>query len=485
MELVDVRARASPTTGGRGPSCRRSCGSAPCSAACIRSAGVDIRIHPAAERAGSPPRSRRSPGRASPGASTARRAARAARRTARAASPRAAPASASASHRPRRRRSGGIAFIADLADRVLAELAGGDAAADVVDVGQVAVVGRLDRDDRAQVRRPQLGDLDRGEPAVADAPHPDRPVAPRLRGEPLDRVVAVEGLRLGVLVEGDRRRTIPCHGRRPGTGRSRAGRGTSPRAMSAFRRQLSLPYGIISRIAGKRSGVPAAGRGSHRLADSSTPSRAGMRASQTVSTSWRGSLAGRPWVWSVAAIAASLRAARRAGRARPRRATMARWTRRPRRQRPVDPSLAPGRLRERLDHGLARRGDPARRQPRDLRRRPLREPGGRGPRPRRRATACCSSASIATRSTPTRGRSPRAACPTARARSTGARRELREETGVEAETWRELARVHLSNSVSDELAVLFLATGLTRARRRPIRPRRSRSAGCRSRTCSR
>jgi 8-oxo-dGTP pyrophosphatase MutT (NUDIX family) len=42
----------------------------------------------------------------------------------------------------------------------------------------------------------------------------------------------------------------------------------------------------------------------------------------------------------------------------------------------------------------------------------------------------------------------------------GARRELREETGVEAETWRELARVHLSNSVSDELAVLFLATGL-------------------------
>ena len=44
----------------------------------------------------------------------------------------------------------------------------------------------------------------------------------------------------------------------------------------------------------------------------------------------------------------------------------------------------------------------------------------------------------------------------------GARRELREETGVEAATWRELARVHLSNSVSDELAVLFLATELRR-----------------------
>jgi 8-oxo-dGTP pyrophosphatase MutT (NUDIX family) len=43
----------------------------------------------------------------------------------------------------------------------------------------------------------------------------------------------------------------------------------------------------------------------------------------------------------------------------------------------------------------------------------------------------------------------------------GARRELLEETGVAAAEWRELARVHLSNSVSDELAVLFLATGLT------------------------
>ena len=43
----------------------------------------------------------------------------------------------------------------------------------------------------------------------------------------------------------------------------------------------------------------------------------------------------------------------------------------------------------------------------------------------------------------------------------GARRELREETGVEAAEWREIGRVHLSNSVSDELAVLFLATGLT------------------------
>jgi 8-oxo-dGTP pyrophosphatase MutT (NUDIX family) len=43
----------------------------------------------------------------------------------------------------------------------------------------------------------------------------------------------------------------------------------------------------------------------------------------------------------------------------------------------------------------------------------------------------------------------------------GARRELREETGVVASGWRELARFHLSNSVTDEVGVLFLATGLT------------------------
>ena len=42
----------------------------------------------------------------------------------------------------------------------------------------------------------------------------------------------------------------------------------------------------------------------------------------------------------------------------------------------------------------------------------------------------------------------------------GARRELREETGVDASDWVEIGRSHLSNSVSDELAVLFLARGL-------------------------
>ena len=43
----------------------------------------------------------------------------------------------------------------------------------------------------------------------------------------------------------------------------------------------------------------------------------------------------------------------------------------------------------------------------------------------------------------------------------GAQRELREETGLTAATWTELCRLELSNSVTDETAVLFVATGLT------------------------
>jgi 8-oxo-dGTP pyrophosphatase MutT (NUDIX family) len=42
----------------------------------------------------------------------------------------------------------------------------------------------------------------------------------------------------------------------------------------------------------------------------------------------------------------------------------------------------------------------------------------------------------------------------------GARRELREEAGVEAGTWRELGRVALSNSITDEIGTLFLASDL-------------------------
>lgn len=43
----------------------------------------------------------------------------------------------------------------------------------------------------------------------------------------------------------------------------------------------------------------------------------------------------------------------------------------------------------------------------------------------------------------------------------GAQRELREETGLTAATWQPIGRFHLSNSISDEEAFLFLATDLT------------------------
>jgi 8-oxo-dGTP pyrophosphatase MutT (NUDIX family) len=43
----------------------------------------------------------------------------------------------------------------------------------------------------------------------------------------------------------------------------------------------------------------------------------------------------------------------------------------------------------------------------------------------------------------------------------GARREVREETGVEADGWREIVRFHLSNSISDEAGVLFAARART------------------------
>ena len=41
-----------------------------------------------------------------------------------------------------------------------------------------------------------------------------------------------------------------------------------------------------------------------------------------------------------------------------------------------------------------------------------------------------------------------------------AKRELLEETGLTAEHWTEVSKVHLSNSVSDEVGYIFLAEGL-------------------------
>lgn len=47
----------------------------------------------------------------------------------------------------------------------------------------------------------------------------------------------------------------------------------------------------------------------------------------------------------------------------------------------------------------------------------------------------------------------------------GAHRELREEAGIEATDWRGLCRIHISNSVTDEVATLFVATGLRHVER--------------------
>lgn len=48
-----------------------------------------------------------------------------------------------------------------------------------------------------------------------------------------------------------------------------------------------------------------------------------------------------------------------------------------------------------------------------------------------------------------------------------ARRELAEETGLEAEHWHELMRLDLSNSLTDEEAIVFLCWGLTHGEAAP------------------
>ena len=42
-----------------------------------------------------------------------------------------------------------------------------------------------------------------------------------------------------------------------------------------------------------------------------------------------------------------------------------------------------------------------------------------------------------------------------------AKRELREETGLSAREWRELMTLHPSNSITDEVGIVYIATGLT------------------------
>ncbi len=233
--------------------------------------------------------------------------------------------------------------------------------------------------------------------------------------------------------------------------------------------------------------MPGPGRGSHRLADSSIPSRAGIRASQTVSTSWIGGLAGRPGGSDGSASAGRLgdghrpslragrvpgtpvRAVRRCRRWTSRTVTSGPWTRHARRIAYENPWIT-------VWHDEVTRPDGS--------------PGIYG-------VVHFANLAAGVLALDDRDRVllvgqhryaldaysweiPEGGVPDGETPLEGARRELREETGVDAADWRELARVHLSNSVSDELAVLFLATGLTRGAATPDATEASRSAGCRS-----
>lgn len=62
---------------------------------------------------------------------------------------------------------------------------------------------------------------------------------------------------------------------------------------------------------------------------------------------------------------------------------------------------------------------------------------------------------------------PEGGCPEGEEPLEAAKRELLEETGLMAENWTQLGVAHLSNSVSDEEAVMFLATGLTQGEAQP------------------
>ena len=218
--------------------------------------------------------------------------------------------------------------------------------------------------------------------AVADAPHPDRAVAPRLGRQPLDRVEPVVRLGLGVLVERDA-------ARRPGPADVDPAEGVAARARSTCRAPCRRCAASCPCRTGSSRGspgsapAPAAGRGQPQVrrqldavarGDPHVPARSRPRGGAR----WPGGRASRRGASS----------AESRGRRGPSDATARpvrrcrRWTTRRRApiERAVDPPLAARRLREPLDHRLARRGDPPGRRTRDLRRRPLREPGGRRPR---------------------------------------------------------------------------------------------------------
>lgn len=62
---------------------------------------------------------------------------------------------------------------------------------------------------------------------------------------------------------------------------------------------------------------------------------------------------------------------------------------------------------------------------------------------------------------------PEGGCTTGEDPLAAAQRELEEETGLRAANWGKMGEAHLSNSVSDEYAVWFVATSLTQGEHRP------------------
>ena len=62
---------------------------------------------------------------------------------------------------------------------------------------------------------------------------------------------------------------------------------------------------------------------------------------------------------------------------------------------------------------------------------------------------------------------PEGGCPEFEDPLVAAKRELLEETGLTAAQWKELGRAHLSNSVSDEESIFYLATELEQGEAEP------------------
>ncbi len=62
---------------------------------------------------------------------------------------------------------------------------------------------------------------------------------------------------------------------------------------------------------------------------------------------------------------------------------------------------------------------------------------------------------------------PEGGCPLGSDPLETARRELLEETGISAASWTEIQRMHLSNSVTDEFGIIYLARELTFGKSQP------------------